>query len=254
MVAGADSIHNMPLLRHGAMRMIFDHPYVPSTLGSFLRAFTCGHVRQLDAVTSRLLTGLAGTSPVLTGINDLVFVDVDETIIAVHCRSKQGSEYDHSGLRGPNALAATVTTASAAPVIVGQPLRKGACGSPRGAARLVPDALATLRRLPPASAGGTVLLRADSAFMDTPRVAAATRAGAQVSATVRWDPKVKKAIAQIPEDAWAPIEYTDALFEESANTRTETATAGIKRTGNGFHGGRYYRTRILLTSTARSAA
>jgi len=79
---------------------------------------------------------------VLTAIDDLVFVDVDDTIIEVHGHSKQGSGYGYSGVRGLNALLATVTTASAAPVIVAQRLRKGACGSPRGAARLVADALA----------------------------------------------------------------------------------------------------------------
>ena len=59
MVAGADSIDDMALLRHGAMGTIFDHPYAPSTLGSFLREFTFGHVRQLDAVGSRFLCALA---------------------------------------------------------------------------------------------------------------------------------------------------------------------------------------------------
>ncbi len=118
MVAGADSIDDMALLRHGAMGTIFDHPYAPSTLGSFLRAFTFAHVRQLDAVAARVLSGLAETTPVLTAIDDLVFVDVDDTIIEVHGHSKQGSGYGYSGVRGLNALLATVTTASAAPVIV----------------------------------------------------------------------------------------------------------------------------------------
>src|SRR3954467_9208076 len=59
MVAGADSIEDMALLRHGAMRRVFDQPYAPSTLGSFLRAFRFGHVRQLDAVAARLVKGLA---------------------------------------------------------------------------------------------------------------------------------------------------------------------------------------------------
>ena len=54
MVAGADSIDDMALLRHGGMGRVFDACYAPSTLGSFLRAFTFGHVRQLDAVASRL--------------------------------------------------------------------------------------------------------------------------------------------------------------------------------------------------------
>jgi hypothetical protein len=57
MTAGGDCIDDMALLRHGAMCRVFDRPYAPSTLGSFLRAFTFGHVRQLDAVASRFLAG-----------------------------------------------------------------------------------------------------------------------------------------------------------------------------------------------------
>ena len=63
MVAGADSIDDMALLRHGGMGRVFDRAYAPSTLGSFLRSFTFGHVRQLDAVASRFLTGLAAQAP-----------------------------------------------------------------------------------------------------------------------------------------------------------------------------------------------
>ena len=67
MVAGADSIDDMAVLRHGGMGRIFTRAYAPSTLGSFLRSFTFGHVRQLDAVASRFLTGLAGVAPTLAG-------------------------------------------------------------------------------------------------------------------------------------------------------------------------------------------
>jgi hypothetical protein len=63
MVAGADSIDDMALLRHGALPTVFDRPYAPSTLGSFLRTFTFGHVRQLDAVATRFLCGLAERTP-----------------------------------------------------------------------------------------------------------------------------------------------------------------------------------------------
>ncbi len=75
-----------------------------------------------------------------------------------------------------------------------------------------------------------MLLRADSAFYGHPTVAAAIRAGAQVSVTVRLDPKVTKAIASIPEDAWAPIAYTDAVFDETTNSwisRAEVAEIGF---------------------------
>src|SRR5665811_942714 len=84
MVAGADSIDDMALLRHGGMKRIFDACYAPSTLGSFLRSFTFGHVRQLDAVASRLLEGLAARTPLVAGIDDQVMVDIDDTIIEVH--------------------------------------------------------------------------------------------------------------------------------------------------------------------------
>ena len=67
MVAGADCIDDMALLRHGGMNKVVNGAYAPSTLGSFLRAFTFGHVRQLDALASRFLTGLAGRAPLLAG-------------------------------------------------------------------------------------------------------------------------------------------------------------------------------------------
>src|SRR3954465_1993492 len=137
MVAGADSIDDMALLRHGAMGTLFDRPYAPSTLGSFLREFTFGHVRQLDAVAARLLARLHARTPLLAGINGPVLVDIDDTIVEVHGHAKQGSGYGYSGVRGLNALIATVTTEHAASVITGQRLRKGACGSARGAARMV---------------------------------------------------------------------------------------------------------------------
>ena len=104
MVAGADSIDDMALLRHGAMGKLFDRPYAPTTLGSFLRTFTFGHVRQLDAVASRFLTGLAAQTPLVAGIGGLVMVDIDDTIIEVHGYGKQGSGYGYSGVRGLNAL------------------------------------------------------------------------------------------------------------------------------------------------------
>jgi hypothetical protein len=130
MIAGADSIDDMALLRHGAMGTVFDRPYAPSTLGSFLREFSFGHVRQLDAVASRLLVGLASDTPVVAGIDGAVMVDVDDTIIDVHGHAKQGSGYGYSGVRGLNALIATVTTAGGAPVITGQRLRKGSVRLP----------------------------------------------------------------------------------------------------------------------------
>ena len=228
MVAGADSIDDMALLRHGGMGRMFADAYAPSTLGSFLRAFSFGHVRQLDAVASRFLTRLTAQAPLIARSSDIserVMVDIDDTIIEVHGYSKQGSGYGYSGVRGLNALLATVSTKDSAPVVVAQRLRKGSCGSPRGAARLVADALKTTRKL---TAGNTMrpLVRADSAFYGYATAGAALRAGADVSVTVRMDPKVKAAIAAIDQDAWTPIEYTDAVHDEQTGrwvSRAEVA-------------------------------
>ncbi len=216
MVAGADSIDDMALLRHGGMGRVFARAYAPSTLGSFLRSFTFGHVRQLDAVASRFLTELAARAPVI-GTDQQVMLDIDDTIIEVHGHAKQGSGYGYSGVRGLNALIATASTRGSAPIIVAQRLRKGSCGSPRGAARLVTDALKTRDRLPTSHANKP-LLRADSAFYGAATIHAAIRGGADVSITVRQDPQVRRAIAAIDDDAWTPIEYTDAVFDEQAQT------------------------------------
>ena len=222
MVAGADSIDDMALLRHGGMGRVFEHAYAPSTLGSFLRSFTFGHVRQLDAVAARVVAGLGEQTPVVAGVDEYTLVDADDTIVEVHGYAKQGAGFGYTKVRGLNALIATVTTEQAAPVIVAQRLRKGSCGSPRGAARLVADALATLKRLRAgdhqAEPPGPVLLRADSAYYGLAVVAAALRAGAEVSVTVRLDQKVKAAISQIPEDAWQTIDYPDAVYDEHSGT------------------------------------
>jgi len=225
MIAGADSISDLNRVRHGAMATLFDHPYAPSTLGSFLRQFTFGHVRQLDAVASRFLDALAQRTPVVAGITSArVLVDIDDSIIEVHGHSKQGSGYGYSGVRGLNSLITTVTTDKCAPVILGQRLRKGSCGSPRGAARMVADTLATVGRLrstaavsanPEApSAVSKPLLRADSAFYGHPTLGAAVRAGADVSVTTGLSSVIRTAIATIGEDAWTPIEYTNAVYDE----------------------------------------
>ena len=205
----------MNLLRHGGMGRLFARTYAPSTLGSFLREFRFGHVRQLDAVASRVLASLAGQAPLLQARDgERVMVDVDDTIIEVHGYQKQGASFGYSGVRGLNALLATASTSSSAPVILGQRLRQGKTGSPKGAARIVGDVLATLRRTG-VGTGVRPLLRADSAFYGHATIGTAINAGADVSVTVRMDPAVKAAIATIPGDGWTMIEYTDSIRDEA---------------------------------------
>jgi hypothetical protein len=145
MVAGADSIDDMDLLRHGGMARLFGGVRAPSTLGSFLRTFRFGHVRQLDAVAAGLLANLASHTPLLNDADQMVLVDVDDTVKATYGYAKQGAGYGYSKVKGLNALLGIVSTPTSAPVIAATRLRKGATNSARGAARLVADALASTR-------------------------------------------------------------------------------------------------------------
>src|SRR5450756_418045 len=124
-------------------------------------------------------------------------VDLDDTIVEVHGHHKQGAAFGYSGVRGLNAILATVCTDTVAPVVVAQRLRKGSCGSSRGVTRLICDALATTGRTH--LAGRDILVRADSALCRTRHkaesdrtvtcpVAPALRAVTSASATRRAAP------------------------------------------------------------------
>lgn len=152
MLAGADSIDDLDLLRHGGMARLFAGVRAPSTLGTFLRSFTHGHVQQLERVNRRLLAGLAGRVPgLLAGSGPggagagLAFVDVDDTIREVHGHAKQAAAVGYTRVRGMNIQLATVSTAAAAPLIAGARLRRGNVASFTGAARMVATAVRTAR-------------------------------------------------------------------------------------------------------------
>ncbi len=211
MVAGADSIDDMDLLRHGAMTRLFTGVRAPSTLGTFLRSFTFGHVRQLDAVASRLLVNLAGQAPLLRGADELAYLDIDDTLRQTYGYAKQGAGRGYTGVKGLNALLAVVSTPASAPVIAAARLRRGGANSARGARRFVTDALITARK---AGATGTLVLRADSAYYGHDVISAAAGQNARFSITARQDTAVRAAIAAIAEDAWTTIKYTNAIFDE----------------------------------------
>jgi hypothetical protein len=211
MVAGADSIADMDLLRHGGMGRLFSEVRAPTTLGTCLRGFRFGHVRQLDAIASRLLVALAGAVPLLAGAGTVAYLDLDDTMRETHGYAKQGAGYGYSKVKGLNALLATVSTPCSAPVIAATRLRKGSVHSFRGAPRLITDALVTARK---AGATGTVTMRADSAYYNRHVVAAARRGGAHFSITARMDPAVRRAIASIGEDAWVTIKYPNAIWDD----------------------------------------
>ncbi|MEX5297015.1 IS1380 family transposase [Kocuria sp. CPCC 205268] len=212
MVAGADSISDMGLLRHGGMGRLFTAGRAPTTLGTHLRAYTFGHVRQLDAVSSRLLANLADRVPgLVAGADQVAYLDVDDTIRQTHGYAKQGTGYGYSGVRGLNAQLATLSTPTVAPVIAATRLRRGSAASAHGAPRLIAEAVATAQK---AGATGTITVRADSAYYNRDVVAAARTGGARFSITARMDPAVTAAISRIPEEDWVGIEYPQAIFDE----------------------------------------
>ena len=217
MAAGADSIDDMDVLRHGAMPEVFEGIRAPSTLGSFLRSFTWGNVRQLEKVSGLLLAGLAHGTPLLPGAGQLAFADVDSMQRRVYGHKKQGAAFGHTKtqgktvlVRGLNALTAVVSTPQAAPVIAATRLRGGSANTARGAASLIAEAIGTARA---AGCTGIIVARADSGYYNAAFTAACRRAGAYFSVTARLDPAVKAAIAAIPGDAWTPIRYPRAVWD-----------------------------------------
>ena len=218
MIGGADSIDDMDLLRHGAMDALFGGIRAPSTLGSHLRSYTWGNVRQLEAVNRRLLAELARRAPLLPGKDVLAFVDIDSMQKRVYGHKKQGAAFGHTKIqgksllvRGLNALTAVVSTPLSAPVIAATRLRGGNAASARGTAGFAAEAVNTARA---AGCTGTIVVRIVSADTAAKVIAAIRRAGALFSVTVPMDPKVKAAIAAIPEDAWTPIQYSRAIWDD----------------------------------------
>jgi len=173
-----------------------------------------GHVRQLNAVASRMLAGLAGVSPrLLAGTNAMAFVDIDDTIREVLLTTgyaKQGAAYGYSGVKGLNAQIAALSSPTCAPVIGASRLRKGNAVSGHGADRLIGDAVAAARA---AGATSQVMVRADSGYYRQDVLTAALRAKAWFSVTVRMNPAVKKAIAAIADSTWTAIKYPRAIWD-----------------------------------------
>lgn len=215
MLAGADCIDDLDLLRHGGMATVFDGIWAPSTLGTHLRCFTHGHVQQLDAVNAAVLAGLSALVPGLLaggGRGGIAFLDVDDTIREVHGYAKQGAAYGYTRVRGLNVQLATVSTPLAAPVIARARLRAGNTTSARGAGRLLASAIATART---AGVTGQMLCRADSGYYGWAFVGTAIRHRAWFSVTARKTRSVTAAIAGIAEDAWTPIRYPHAVYDEA---------------------------------------
>ncbi|MGI5142106.1 IS1380 family transposase [Streptomyces sp. CA-106110] len=237
MAAGADSIDDLDVLRHGAMPLLFAGIRAPSTLGTFLRSFTHGHALQLHAVHRQFLAALAANTPLLPGAGEKAFIDVDSTHKRVYGRTKQGGEYGRfKGIRTLHPLLATICTPTSRPVIATVRMRRGKAADSRGAPKLVSEALATARE---AGCTGLRILRADSQFYNAGVIAACRRAGARFSLTTGMNPSIKRAIAAIDDTAWQQITYPTAVPDpesgelisdaEVAEIPAYTAFAGRKK-------------------------
>jgi hypothetical protein len=199
MALGADFIDDCDILRAGRTGQVVGHQVAaPSTLGTFLRAFTFGHVCQLDRVLADTLTRAwaAGAGP---GQERLV-VDVDSFVGEVHGRAKQGAAFGYTRVRGYHPLLATRADTGE---LLNIRLRKGSANTSLGMPRFCDELIARVTR---AGATGPKLLRADSGFWSRATFDRLDRAGWQFSIGVRLQPHVRAAIEQIDENAWTTLE------------------------------------------------
>ncbi len=223
MALGANCIDDCDVLRAGRVAALVGRVAAPSTLGTFLRAFTFGHVRQLDRLLSETLRRAwqAGAGP---GDGRLV-VDVDSFIGEVHGHRKQGAAFGYTRRRGYHPLLATRADTGE---VLHIRLRKGSAGSPRGVLRFADELIARVRR---AGATGPVLLRADNSFWNKKLIARLERAGWQYSISVRRQAWVPDAIALIPEKAWQMLpDYPEGGEAQIAETKLGDRRLVVRRT------------------------
>jgi hypothetical protein len=199
MLLGADSIDDCDLLRAGrTRRLLGGWVAAPSTLGTFLRAFTFGHVRQLDRLLGEALVRAwrAGAGP---GDERLV-IDVDSFVGEVHGYQKQGAAFGYTKVRGYHPL---VAARAETRELLHLRLRKGSANTQRGILRFADELIARVAR---AGASGVKLFRADSGFWNVKLFERLERAGWLYSIGVRMTEPVRELVAQIAEDAWQTID------------------------------------------------
>ena len=218
MAAGADSIDDMDMLRHGAMGALFGGVRAPSTLGSHLRACNWGNAARLEKAGREFLAGLAREAPLLPGAEALAFIDIDSMQKRVYGHQKQGARFGHTKIqgksvlvRGLNALAAVISTPIAAPVTGATRLRGGNAASARGAASLAVQAIGTARDC---GCTGMIVVRMDSAYYNASVIGAIRSQDARFSVTVPMNSSIRAAIAAIPEGAWTAIKYPEAIWDD----------------------------------------
>lgn len=213
-LVGGSHIDHADRLRAGATQKVLPFRVMaPSTLGTFLRSFTFGHVRQLDAVIAETIRRAwsLGAGPKGAAMT----IDMDSTICEVHGKQKQGAAYGYTRVLGYHPILAT--WAGTGEVLHAR-LRKGS--SQRGHKRFIQELIARVRR---AGATGQLTVRADSGFWSYTLIDALTRLGVRWSVTVNITKEIRARIAQIDEASWETITYSDGGEAQVAET---TITSG----------------------------
>ena len=219
-LVGATHIDHADRLRAGATHKVLPFRVMaPSTLGTFLRAFTFGHVRQLDKVMAEV-TRRAWSLGAEPG-DEPVVIDLDSTICEVHGKKKQGAAYGYTKVLGYHPLLAVWAKTGE---VLHARLRKGS--SQRGAKRFCEELIARVRR---AGASGALVVRADSGFFSWALIDTLARLGVSWSITVSSNPLIKAAIEAIDEAAWVSIDYPDAGEAQVAETTYVSGDASTKR-------------------------
>jgi hypothetical protein len=203
MLTGADRIDQINVLRAGSTQMILGHRVMaPSTLGTFLRAFSFGHVRQLDHVLDVALrrAWAAGAGP---GDGPLV-IDIDSFVGEVHGDQKDGATYGYTHVLGYHPI---IATRSDTGEVLHIRFRTGKANTQRGLKRFVEELLARVRR---AGYRGKIVIRADSGFENQTVMRLLDRRGVEFSIAVKQHKHIRALIDQIPDAGWqAVINYPD---------------------------------------------
>jgi hypothetical protein len=217
MALGADSTDDCDVLGSGrARRLLGGWVAAPSTLGTFLRAFTFGHVRQLDRLLAESLTRAwqAGAGPGGARLT----VDVDSFIGEVDGHAKQGAAFGYTRKRGYHPIVASRAETGE---VLHIRLPKGSANTARGVLRFCDELIARVER---AGASGPKLLRADSGFWSGKVFARLAKAGWQYSIGVRLQPHVRAAIEQIPQAAWQTLrDYPPTSSRRSPKPHSPTS-------------------------------
>jgi hypothetical protein len=225
-LAEADSIDDCDVLRAGATAPVLGHAVLaPSTIGTFLRSFSWGHARQLDAAAgealSRAWAAGAGPEP-----HEDFTVDVDSSIHETYGLQKEGgSRFGYTQVRGYHPLYAIAADDGE---VLHSRLRGGNCHTARGAVGFLTE---TFRRVRAAAVTGQLMVRADSGFYSAKVVQACQAADVRFSITVKLYNNVHAAISAIPEKDWKPIPY---WLEDGADVAAVDWRAFRSRTDEGI--------------------